>query len=118
MNQFVARAVLIGGRRCNWSLSAPSPAAAAAAVVVRSFDDTAVHCWASIGGAQWRRAMSSAAERTSAVAEKDRKETAVAEKEKEESGVLVSSYWGISRSKITREDGTEWPWNCFMVIWI
>ena len=118
MNQFVARAVLIGGRRCNWYLSAPSPAAAAAAVVVRSFDDTAVHCWASIGGAQWRRAMSSAAERTSAVAEKDRKETAVAEKEKEESGVLVSSYWGISRPKITREDGTEWPWNCFMVIWI
>lgn len=38
-------------------------------------------------------------------------------KEKETGGeVVVSSYWGITRPKITRVDGTEWPWNCFMVI--
>ncbi|KAK7368803.1 hypothetical protein VNO80_10833 [Phaseolus coccineus] len=27
---------------------------------------------------------------------------------------VTSSYWGISRPKVHREDGTEWPWNCFM----
>lgn len=26
----------------------------------------------------------------------------------------TSSYWGISRPKITREDGSEWPWTSFM----
>ncbi|PWA48180.1 ubiquinol oxidase 2 [Artemisia annua] len=36
------------------------------------------------------------------------------EEKKEEKKKEVFSYWGISRSKITREDGTEWPWNCFM----
>ncbi|KAK9134274.1 hypothetical protein Syun_013604 [Stephania yunnanensis] len=35
--------------------------------------------------------------------------------EKSEKSVLVSSYWGITREKsITREDGSPWPWNCFM----
>jgi ubiquinol oxidase len=28
---------------------------------------------------------------------------------------VVSSYWGIARPKVLKEDGTEWPWNCFMV---
>ena len=62
------------------------------------FVDTVMDGWASIGGAQWRKAMSSAAERTSVLADKDQKETAVAKKEKEdkEGGVLVSSHWGIS----------------------
>ncbi|OVA05804.1 Lipase [Macleaya cordata] len=45
-------------------------------------------------------------------------ETALAEKAKKEKsdsdGVVVSSYWGVSRPKVTREDGTVWPWNCFM----
>lgn len=52
-----------------------------------------------------------------APADKARKESAVAEEEKKNGGgaVVPSSYWGISRPKITREDGTEWPWNCFMV---
>ncbi|PIA55192.1 hypothetical protein AQUCO_00800134v1 [Aquilegia coerulea] len=27
---------------------------------------------------------------------------------------VVSSYWGVSRPSLTKEDGTEWPWNCFM----
>ncbi|KAH7518587.1 ubiquinol oxidase, mitochondrial [Ziziphus jujuba] len=35
-------------------------------------------------------------------------------KDDDEDKALVSSYWGIARPKITREDGTEWPWNCFM----
>lgn len=28
----------------------------------------------------------------------------------------VSSYWGVMRPTVTKEDGTAWPWNCFMVI--
>ncbi|XP_068642381.1 ubiquinol oxidase, mitochondrial-like [Aristolochia californica] len=31
-----------------------------------------------------------------------------------EAGIVRSSYWGIERPKVVREDGTEWPWNCFM----
>lgn len=38
------------------------------------------------------------------------------EEKKSESNVVVSSYWGVARPRITKEDGTEWPWNCFMVI--
>lgn len=38
------------------------------------------------------------------------------QEEKQENGKGdISSYWGISKPKIKREDGTEWPWNCFMV---
>ncbi|KAF4365989.1 hypothetical protein F8388_019233 [Cannabis sativa] len=33
---------------------------------------------------------------------------------KDQSNAMVSSYWGVPRQRITREDGTEWPWNCFM----
>ncbi|KAL0334473.1 UNVERIFIED_CONTAM: Ubiquinol oxidase, mitochondrial [Sesamum angustifolium] len=64
----------------------------------------------------WRRMMSTAAEpsSTSAVAEKDDKSKSVATGNEKKGDVVVSSYWGISRSKVTREDGTEWPWNCFM----
>ncbi|XLR48237.1 hypothetical protein S83_032897 [Arachis hypogaea] len=36
------------------------------------------------------------------------------EKKSEGNSLVASSYWGISRQKVTREDGTEWPWNCFM----
>lgn len=27
----------------------------------------------------------------------------------------VVSYWGIQSPKVTKEDGTPWRWNCFMV---
>ncbi|KAL0387142.1 UNVERIFIED_CONTAM: Ubiquinol oxidase, mitochondrial [Sesamum radiatum] len=64
----------------------------------------------------WRRMMSTAAEpsSTSAVAEKDDKSKSVTTGNEKTGDVVVSSYWGISRPKVTREDGTEWPWNCFM----
>ncbi|KAK1359250.1 Ubiquinol oxidase [Heracleum sosnowskyi] len=40
----------------------------------------------------------------------------VTEKKKEVRGgeVVASSYWGVARPRVTKEDGTEWPWNCFM----
>ncbi|XP_057976565.1 ubiquinol oxidase, mitochondrial-like [Malania oleifera] len=63
-----------------------------------------------LGSSRWRRPMSSAAE----TAMTEKKERASAEKKNEDGQVMLSSYWGISRPKLTREDGTEWPWNCFM----
>lgn len=48
--------------------------------------------------------------------EKERKERSITEGKKSDKNVVVSSYWGVSKPRITREDGTEWPWNCFMVI--
>lgn len=37
------------------------------------------------------------------------------EKMEGEDEVALSSYWGVSRPKITKEDGSVWPWNSFMV---
>lgn len=34
-------------------------------------------------------------------------------KDDEENG--ITSYWGVAPNKITKEDGTEWKWNCFRV---
>lgn len=31
------------------------------------------------------------------------------------SQVSVASYWGVTRPRVKREDGSDWPWNCFMV---
>lgn len=27
----------------------------------------------------------------------------------------IASYWGVEPNKITKEDGSEWKWNCFRV---
>lgn len=71
-----------------------------------------------------RRSLSSApsSAEEAVLAEKDRKENSVKDgaerrmgERREDGSVMVSSYWGIARPKITREDGTVWPWNCFMV---
>eukprot|EP00252_Welwitschia_mirabilis_P003651 TRINITY_DN13713_c0_g1_i3.p1 TRINITY_DN13713_c0_g1~~TRINITY_DN13713_c0_g1_i3.p1 ORF type:complete len:209 (-),score=9.98 TRINITY_DN13713_c0_g1_i3:50-676(-) len=31
-----------------------------------------------------------------------------------EKGLVYSRYWGIAPAKLYREDGSPWPWNCFM----
>jgi ubiquinol oxidase len=51
----------------------------------------------------------------SSVAEKKEIGNGVEAKKEEKEKAVVSSYWGISRTNIKRQDGTEWPWNCFMV---
>ena len=63
-----------------------------------------------------QRMMSSGAEPTSSPPPSAAKAAKSSELPPEKGGEVVSSYWGISRPKVTREDGTEWPWNCFMVI--
>ncbi|XP_048228001.1 ubiquinol oxidase, mitochondrial isoform X2 [Ricinus communis] len=73
----------------------------------------------SYGVCCWRRMMS-----TSQLTEQSEKAVAKKEEASEVKGVesvkvndskaVVSSYWGIVRPKVLREDGSEWPWNCFM----
>lgn len=65
--------------------------------------------------------MSTATRRKAGVAEKEREGRAATDEKKkteEGGGTAVLSYWGISRPKITKEDGTVWPWNCFLVIYL
>lgn len=87
--------------------------AAAVASNSRLFSQEIMNRDQDFGNFKWRRLMSSAAEPASKAPSVKQDETGT---EKKEGGgqVVPSSYWGISRSKITREDGTEWPWNCFM----
>ncbi|KAM5553505.1 alternative oxidase 3, mitochondrial [Rosa sericea] len=58
-----------------------------------------------LGAFQWRRMMSTGSASAQTSEEKDQK--------KVDDSMVVSNYWGITTPKITREDGTEWPWNCF-----
>ncbi|XP_059313742.1 ubiquinol oxidase, mitochondrial [Lycium ferocissimum] len=73
---------------------------------------------------QWWRMMSSTSEpptknsKSTVVRKEDDKDKKTSgdsvEKMEREDEVAVSSYWGVSRPKITKEDGSVWPWNCFM----
>ncbi|WCJ41984.1 Ubiquinol oxidase mitochondrial [Euphorbia peplus] len=71
-------------------------------------------------GTFYSRMMSTTVETT--VAQKDQKQEGdslgktapAADKSGSGSSAVVPSYWGIDRPKIKREDGSEWPWNCFM----
>jgi ubiquinol oxidase len=67
-----------------------------------------------LGGFYWTRTMSSVGPgpTTANVAEKKEKG---GESKKSDETAVVSSYWGVLRPKIKRDDGTDWPWNCFMV---
>lgn len=107
---YALRRALNGGRNCNRHGLA----------VVRQLPATEVRRFV-VGGENgvfscWNRMMSSqAAPEEEKKEEKAEKESLRTEAKKSDGSVVVSSYWGISRPKITREDGTEWPWNCFMV---
>lgn len=98
---YTVRRALLNGRNCNHLGST--------AVMACAAPETRLLCAGAANGGlfYWRRSMASPAE--AKLPEKDK------EKEKAEKSVVESSYWGISRPRIMREDGTEWPWNCFMV---
>ncbi|GFP87066.1 ubiquinol oxidase mitochondrial [Phtheirospermum japonicum] len=121
MNHLMSRSVMkrvIAGGNCGLYVSS---SAAAGIRAVTPFDMAVAEAGTQAQGLRmaligWRRKMSTVAEQspTSAVAEKDGKRSSVAAEKVEKGDVVVSSYWGISKPKIIREDGTEWPWNCFM----
>ena len=113
MNRFVTRALINngGGKTCNRCISTAN-------MVGRSLGNGS-----EFGNFDWRGRMMSTAsspEEAKTLKEndgrKEAKSSSVTEAKKDEGNTTVSSYWGIARPKITREDGTEWPWNCFMVI--
>ncbi|KAK4476896.1 hypothetical protein RD792_016060 [Penstemon davidsonii] len=120
MNHLLARSVLkrvIAAGNCGGiPLSSSGAAASAGVVTVAPFDGDSVvkgH-GSSMVLIAWMRMMSTAAESSSASAEVEKKSSGAASEKAEKDDVIVSSYWGVSRPKITKEDGTEWPWNCFM----
>lgn len=93
-----------------------SPELAAAVVSnLRLFSQAVMGRDQDFGNFKWRRRMSSgSAAEPASKAPSVKQDEAGTEKKEGGDQVVLSSYWGISRSKITREDGTEWPWNCFM----
>ncbi|CAE6258401.1 unnamed protein product [Arabidopsis arenosa] len=120
------RALLVcGGGNCNMFVSSVS----AASVMKSPYEitkPTQIHDWCGGFGdfkigpkhvqgnnnLRWRR-MSSA----SAMENKD--ENSTVKKDQNGGGsVAVRSYWGIetAKMKITRRDGSDWPWNCFMIL--
>lgn len=112
MNRLAARSLLI---RVSASLSSSAVSGgqnSGARILVsgggarREFHRTAIVT-------EWRRNMTSESRSDKAVEEREKESSAVEEREKESSAV-VSSYWGVRRPKLTKEDGSEWTWNCFM----
>ncbi|KAK8561381.1 hypothetical protein V6N13_149434 [Hibiscus sabdariffa] len=119
MNRFVVRSVkqcLVNGRSYYGS-SAGGGGVHGSALVGRSVELSGQrNGGVAFGGFEWRRMMSSAPasmEKAPVEKKEKEKENSAAEDTKGKD-VVVSSYWGISRPTITREDGTVWPWNCFM----
>uniref|UniRef100_A0A7C8ZET0 Ubiquinol oxidase n=1 Tax=Opuntia streptacantha TaxID=393608 RepID=A0A7C8ZET0_OPUST len=62
---------------------------------------------------EWRRNMTSGTGSDKPVVVEREKEGSAVEK-KTETEEEVSTYWGIRKPKISKKDGSEWPWNCFM----
>ncbi|VVB17972.1 unnamed protein product [Arabis nemorensis] len=60
--------------------------------------------------------MSKCRRMSSASAEKKDENLTVTKDQNDGGSVAVPSYWGIetAKMKITRRDGSDWPWNCFM----
>ncbi|CAL1404090.1 unnamed protein product [Linum trigynum] len=132
MNQFVARSSALRGLLVNEARRHyVSPAQSSASVLMRLVEVPPAGTAkaeqikrfnaASFGGSGWSRMMSTSSSSSSALAEKENGEKEKAAEAESKSGggaestvPVVSSYWGIARPKIVREDGTEWPWNCFM----
>ncbi|KAF3657250.1 Ubiquinol oxidase 2, mitochondrial [Capsicum annuum] len=133
MHQLLARSVmrrLVSSSTRNrfmWSLSSPP---SAAVIVWKEVGKPSSESVVMMSGqrlgfcGQWWRMVSSASEpptknSTSTVAGKEgdkeaKRSRASVERIEGEDEVAVSSYWGISRPKITKQDGSVWPWNCFM----
>lgn len=113
MNHMVARSVirrLINSQKCNQVHISSSPVSA-----FRLYDD--IQKLGSIGGGAHvfgTRMMSGLGEKKA-----KGKNVNKASKEKDTDGnssqVSLTSYWGVTRPKFKREDGSDWPWNCFMV---
>lgn len=124
MNHLLTRSVLrslVTGVNCGRYVSSPVASSGRAVVaVVTPFEDASVARVQDFGIlSQWRRSLSAVPEPKAPEKEEEKKKPSegggAALNEEKHALPAVSSYWGISKRKILREDGTEWPWNCFMV---
>ncbi|GLT27354.1 hypothetical protein SLA2020_023600 [Shorea laevis] len=112
MNLFVVRSAM---RRLIKGRSYVSGGARSAVILRPAVGISARESGMAFEGFWWRMMSDSASmEKVSLQNEKGKKENSGAEKERSKENRVVSSYWGLSQPKIIREDGTEWPWNCFM----
>lgn len=119
MSQFAARttlrkAVFVHGRGGNSDMYVRSISSAVIKSPADITNQTRIHdCGCVSGDFKWKlRRISSA----SGTEKKD--ENPTARKDQDGGGaVVVPSYWGIetTKMKISRKDGSDWPWNCFMV---
>lgn len=118
MSQFAARttlrkAVLVHGRGGNSDMFVRSISSAVIKSPADITNPTRIHDWGGVSrDLNWKLRMSSA----SGTENKDENPTA---KKNQNGGgpVVVPSYWGreTTKMKISRKDGSDWPWNCFMV---
>lgn len=124
MNHLLTRSVLrslVTGVNSGRCVSSPVASRGRAVVaVVTPFEDASVARVQDFGIlSQWRRSLSAVPEPKAPEKEEEKKKPSeggeAALNEEKHALPAVSSYWGISKRKILREDGTEWPWNCFMV---
>ncbi|KAL1366169.1 hypothetical protein HN51_014045 [Arachis hypogaea] len=105
-----ARALFTGGRIYHRQFSTVTIARQ-----LENVEATHHHGGSAFGGSGsfWWRKMSSLPEIKDQHHSEEKKKEDTTTTTNNENGV-VSSYWGITRPKVQREDGTEWPWNCFM----
>lgn len=114
----VLRRLVSGGNQSRYVLALTSPVDGA--VTVRPLDDPLVRRqdFSMFSGLGLRKMSTSANQPRSVEQMAEEKKVAEEDPSKQEQGksneVVRSSYWGISGQKILKEDGSEWPWNCFM----
>lgn len=114
MNRFIVRSVMQNHLSNGRSIS--NGHVCSSAIVGRSLELSGQHNVVMLVRFEWRRMMSStpaSVEKVSSGREEKMENSVTEETKGKDSSAL--SYWGISRPKITRADGTDWPWNCFMV---
>ncbi|KAG4209101.1 hypothetical protein ERO13_A03G174000v2 [Gossypium hirsutum] len=113
MNRFIVRSVMQSHLSHGRSIS--NGHVCSSAIVERSLELSGQHNVVTLVRFEWRRMMSStpASVGNASSGREEKMENSVTEETKGKDSSALS-YWGISRPKITRTDGTDWPWNCFM----
>ncbi|XP_050212979.1 ubiquinol oxidase, mitochondrial [Mercurialis annua] len=111
MNRVILRSALTGGRR--YFVTTATGSTVGVGGLVKPMEALRSSQLTSQNGAYcyWRRMMSTGTEKAVAPQMEVKQEV---DGKSNEGGAVVSSYWGITRPKILKEDGTEWPWNCFL----
>ncbi|KAI5661397.1 hypothetical protein M9H77_20720 [Catharanthus roseus] len=121
MNKFLARSVMrrlvSGGDNSLYLSVLAAPVDGMVKMsAVRHFDDAVLVGSRRFGifGGLGRRMLSTSPGAVEKEQKKEDGEVSAKQEQEKSNEIAHSSYWGISRQRILREDGSEWPWNCFM----